>query len=108
MGSAKAKYYLLTGQPLSGKLCSDLNLVSLSLPKKEEVLIEAKKVALTISQGPNEAIKDTKFAINSFLKQQALIGGNLSLSLEMLNFKEQDAKEGLKAIMEKRKPKFKL
>lgn len=106
MGAPKAKYYLLTGEFINGALADKLNLVTMSLKNMEDVYDEAKKIAIKINNGPRYAIQDTKYSLNQFLRHNAIVGGNLSLSLEMLNFKEPHAKEGLAAIQEKRNPKF--
>ena len=105
MGLAKAKLYLLTGDNIPAPLAEKLGLVS-EVVEKERVLQRAQEIATTLARGPQHAIRATKYSLNQWLRQGLLTSMDASLGLEMLNFTEPDAKEGITSFIEKRKPKF--
>lgn len=103
-GMAKAKYHLLTCEPLSGEEAERLGLVSLCVD--DEVLQEkAVEVASRLASGAQTAIRFTKYALNNWLR---MMGPNFdaSLALEFLAWDGPEAKEGLASLQEKRDPKF--
>ena len=103
-GLAKAKYYLLTADFIDGKTADQIGLVSKSVPA-DQLLDEAFKVAEKIATGPRDAASFTKRALNLWVTQAAP-AFDASLAMEMLNFMGNDAPEGVKALREKRAPKF--
>jgi len=103
-GLPKAKLYLLTADLLSGKEAERIGLVSMCKPA-EEVLSTALELANSLGQKPQRAVRWTKRCLNHWVRQAAPIF-DLSVAYEGLNFMEPDAKEGLDAFLEKRKPDF--
>ena len=103
-GLAKAKYYLITADFIDGKTADDIGLVSKSVPR-DELMDEAMKVARKIANGPQDAARWTKRALNLWVSQSAP-AFDASLAFEMLNFMGSDAREGLTALKEKRQPNF--
>jgi enoyl-CoA hydratase len=103
-GMAKAKYYLMTADFITGAEAERIGLVSKALPA-DEVLPEALAVAERLALGPREAIMLTKRALNHWLRQ-ALPNFEASLAYEMLSFLGPEAEEGINALREKRKPEF--
>ena len=103
-GMAKAKYYLMTAEFIDGKEAERIGLVSLCAPA-EEVLPKALAVAEKLAMGSQNAIRWTKRSLNNWMRQAGPIFDN-SLALEMLCFLGEDAPEGLKALKEKRPPRF--
>ncbi|HET6970535.1 MAG TPA: enoyl-CoA hydratase/isomerase family protein [Phenylobacterium sp.] len=103
-GMAKAKYYLLTCEPLSGEEAERIGLISLCVPDAE---LDAKAVAVAarLASGATRAIAWTKHALNHWLRS-AGPAFDASAALEMLAFTGPEAKEGLASHREKRKPKF--
>ncbi|MEZ5229700.1 MAG: enoyl-CoA hydratase-related protein [Acidimicrobiales bacterium] len=97
---AKAKYYLLTADFLSGKQADEIGLVSKSVPR-ERLMDEAMTVATKIATGPQDAVRWTKRNLNLWLTQAAP-AFDASLGFEMLSFWGPDAAEGLVALREKR------
>src|SRR6202042_929046 len=67
-GMARSKYYLLTGEMVTGEEAERIGLVSKSLPR-EEVLAEALRVANHLASGPQLAIRLTKRALNGWVRQ---------------------------------------
>jgi enoyl-CoA hydratase len=103
-GLAKAKYYLLTGEMVSGAEAERIGLVSKALPR-EQVLPEAIRVASQLASGPQQAIRLTKRALNGWLRTAGPIFDQ-SAAYEMLTFLGEDIKEGLASLREKRQPRF--
>lgn len=104
VGMAKAKYYLLTCDPLSGEDAERIGLVSLCV-HDDEVLATARRTATQLADGPQEAIRWTKRTLNHWYRT---FGPTFeaSLGLEFLGFGGPDVKEGLAAHREKRQPNF--
>ncbi|MBO0830927.1 MAG: enoyl-CoA hydratase/isomerase family protein [Actinobacteria bacterium] len=103
-GLAKAKYYLLTGEMVSGAEAERIGLVSKALPSGD-VLPEALRVADHLAAGPQHAIRLTKRALNGWLRAAGPIFDQ-SAAYEMLTFLGEDIKEGLASLREKRDPRF--
>jgi enoyl-CoA hydratase len=103
-GLAKAKYYLLTGEMVTGEEAERIGLVSRALPR-EEVLPEAMNVAIRLATGPQLAIRLTKRALNGWIRNAGPIFDQ-SAAYEMLTFLGDDIKEGLASLREKRAPQF--
>ncbi|HSR85291.1 MAG TPA: enoyl-CoA hydratase/isomerase family protein [Streptosporangiaceae bacterium] len=103
-GLAKAKYYLLTGEMVTGAEAERIGLVSKALPR-EEVLAEAMTVADKLATGPQLAIRLTKRALNGWVRNAGPIFDQ-SAAYEMLTFLGADVKEGLASLREKREPQF--
>jgi enoyl-CoA hydratase len=103
-GMAKARYYLLTGEMLTGAEAERIGLVSLALPR-ERVLDEAMRIAADLANGSQLAIRWTKRALNSWLRQAGPIFDQ-SAAYEMLGFLGPDVVEGAAALREKRAPRF--
>jgi enoyl-CoA hydratase len=103
-GLAKAKYYLLTGEMISGAEAERIGLVSKVLPR-DDVLTEALRVASHLATGPQQAIRLTKRALNGWLRTAGPIFDQ-SAAYEMLTFLGEDIKEGLASLREKRSPQF--
>ena len=103
-GMAKARYYLLTGEMLTGAEAERIGMVSKALPR-DEVLDEALRVAETLAAGSQPAIRLTKRALNNWLKVAGPIFDQ-SAAYEMLTFMGPDVLEGSAALAEKRAPVF--
>lgn len=103
-GMAKAKYYLLTAEFITGKEAERIGLVSQCTPR-EDVLPTALSVAEGLGQGPQAALQWTKRSLNNWMRQASPIF-DASVALEMLSFFDADAAEGVAALQEKRPPIF--
>ena len=103
-GMAKAKYYLMTAEFIDGVTAERIGLVSLCKPQGE-VLNTAMQIADQLAAGSQPAIRGTKQTLNGWMKQAAPIFEN-SLRMEMQCFLGPDAKEGVKAVQEKRAANF--
>jgi enoyl-CoA hydratase len=103
-GMAKAKYYLLTCEPLTGEEAERIGLVSLCVDD-DEVQDRALAVATSLAEGAQDALRWTKHTLNHWYRQQAAIF-DASLAYEFLGFTGPDAREGLASHREKRPPRF--
>jgi enoyl-CoA hydratase/carnithine racemase len=103
-GIAKAKYHLLTCEPLDGAEAERIGLVSLCVPE-DELEERALAVATRLAAGAQPALRHTKLALNNWLR---LAGPafDSSLALEFLDMAGPDVHEGVAAVREKRAPKF--
>ncbi len=72
----------------------------------EELMDRAMEVARRLANGPQRAIRWTKRALNQWLRLGGLVSFDLSLALEMLGFFDVDVREGLRALQEKRQPRY--
>ncbi|MGZ6798326.1 MAG: enoyl-CoA hydratase/isomerase family protein [Mycobacteriaceae bacterium] len=103
-GMAKSRYYLMTGEMLTGAEAERIGLVSKALPR-DQVLDEAMRVAQVMATGAQQAIRLTKRTLNSWVRQAAPIFDQ-SAAYEMLTFMAPDVVEGYTALREKREPVF--
>jgi enoyl-CoA hydratase len=103
-GMAKAKYYLLTCDPLSGEEAERIGLVSLCVDD-DQVQDRALAVAVQLAGGAQQAIRWTKQTLNNWYRAQSGLF-DASLAYEMVGFGGPDAREGLASHGERRDPHF--
>lgn len=103
-GMAKAKYYLLLCEAVSGEEAERIGLVSLAVDDAE-LDARALDVAVRLAEGAPNAIRWTKYAMNNWLRM-AGPSFDTSMALEFMGFTGPEVKEGLAAFAEKRKPNF--
>lgn len=103
-GMAKARYYLLTGEMITGTEAERIGLAAKALPR-EDVLPEALRVAEVLATGAQQAIRLTKRSLNNWLRNAGPIFDQ-SAAYEMLTFLGPDVVEGYTALREKRPPNF--
>lgn len=103
-GMAKAKYLLLTCDPLTGEEAERIGLVSICV-EDDEVQDRAMAVAVQLANGAQQAIRWTKHTLNHWYRQQAAVL-DASLAYEFLGFGGPDAVEGRASLVDKRDPHF--
>lgn len=103
-GMAKAKYYLLLCEPITGQKAEEIGLVSLCV-EDDELDATALRIASRLAQGAPQAIQATKYALNNWLRM-AGPAFDASTALQFLNFGGPEPREGLASHREKRPPKF--
>jgi enoyl-CoA hydratase len=103
-GMAKAKYYLLTCETLTGEEAERIGLVSLCVDD-DEVQDRALAVATQLAGGAQSAIRWTKQSLNNWYRSQSATF-DASLAYEFFGFGGPDAREGLASHTEKRAPRF--
>jgi enoyl-CoA hydratase len=103
-GMAKAKYYLLLCDPVSGAEAERIGLISLAV-EDAELDAKALEIATRLAEGAPSAIRWTKYALNNWLRMAGPTF-DTSLALEFLGFAGPEPREGLASHREKRKPQF--
>jgi enoyl-CoA hydratase len=103
-GMAKAKYYLLLCEAVSGEEAERIGLVSRAV-EAEELQAEALQIAEKLAAGSAFALAATKRSLNHWL-YAAWPAFEASLTAEMICFGQADAREGVAAIKGKRAPDF--
>jgi enoyl-CoA hydratase len=103
-GLAKAKYYLLLCEAVSGEEAERIGLVSLCVDD-DQLHEKALAVARKLAAGSPTAIRWTKYALNNWLRMAGPTF-DTSLALEFMGFKGPDVQEGLLSLREKRRPDF--
>jgi len=103
-GMAKAKYYLLLCESMTGEEAERIGLISLAVPESE-LVNRAFEVAERLAAGSQTAIRWTKYALNNWLR---LAGPSFdtSLALEFMGFAGPDVREGIASLRQKRPPTF--
>ena len=103
-GMAKAKYYLMLCESVSGEEAERIGLVSLAV-EEDELVAKAFEVANRLAAGSQSAIRWTKYALNNWLRM-AGPAFDTSLALEFMGFAGPDVHEGMASLREKRPPQF--
>ena len=100
-----AKYYLMTGDRITGADAERLGLVVKSVPA-DELQQTAHEIASRLAAGPTLAIKFTKLAVNKSIRERANLVFETSLLLEGLTRLSDDHQEATTAFVEKRPPRY--
>ncbi|MCB5410778.1 enoyl-CoA hydratase/isomerase family protein [Pseudogemmobacter faecipullorum] len=103
-GMAKAKYYLLLCDAVSGEEAERIGLISL-VTEDHELHEKSLEVARRLAAGSATAIRWTKYSLNNWLRMAGPTF-DTSLALEFMGFTGPDAREGLQSLREKRRPSF--
>jgi len=104
VGMAKAKYHLLTNEPIDGVEAERLGLVA-KVVDDETLDSYTRELAADLASGAQEALRWTKHTLNHWLRMAYPIF-DASVAYEFLGFLGPDAAEGVAAVKDKRPPKF--
>jgi enoyl-CoA hydratase len=105
VGYARAKEYLMTGDPIPGVEAERIGLINHVVPDAElDNRVDA--FARKLAAGAPQAVKYTKVSVNLALKALAHTILDASMAYEMLTFKTNDHREAVASFLEKRKPNF--
>ena len=96
---------LLTGDPVKAKYAKDIGLINDHF-SKSKLNNEVLKVAKNIASKSNLTIKIGKKAFYKQLEMPLKNAYKFTSEMMTLNMMSQDAKEGISAFLEKRKPKW--
>jgi Enoyl-CoA hydratase/carnithine racemase len=105
IGYARAKYYLLTGQPILGKEAAEIGLIAKAV-SAGELDAEVEKVARHMATGPTKALRFTKSTVNSELQRAAHSIMDIGMAYEAVSGRTYDHDEAIRAFKEKRTPAF--
>ena len=106
IGKFRAMEMVLTGQPITAREAERRGLVNKVVPV-ESYLLEAKKLAMQISQKAPVAVRLAKEAVLKAFDTPLEEGLQYERRNFYLLFSTEDMKEGMKAFTEKRLPRFK-
>ena len=103
-GMAKAKYHLLTCEPMDGEEAERIGLVSRCVDD-DAVHDSALDVAIKLTTMSQSALRWTKHTLNHWYRQAGPIF-DASLAYEMYGFGGPDAREGFRAARDRSQPTF--
>lgn len=106
VGPARAKQYLLTGDPLPAAEAERIGLVNRVVPAAS-LDAEALAFARRLAAGAPLAVRYTKLAVNKLVKDALNVAFDTATALELVTFRSADHEEALAALGEKRPPVFK-
>ena len=105
IGYARAKEYLMTGDPLSAAKAAEIGLINHCV--SAEALDErVEAFADRLAGGAVAAIRYTKIAVNVGLRQIAHALMDTSIAYESMTNETEDHREAVRAFIEKRAPRF--
>lgn len=105
LGPARAKQYLLTGDPVTPDAALAMGLVN-EVTTPDELMVKARAWAHRLAAGAPLALRYTKLAVNQQIRRALIESFDLSTALEITTFASEDHKEALAALREKRLPRF--
>jgi enoyl-CoA hydratase len=105
VGPARAKQYLLTGDPVSAAEAERIGLINFVVPAAA-LEAEAMRFAERLAAGAPLAVRYTKLAVNKLVKDALNVAFDTSTALELVTFQSEDHREALAALGEKRPPRF--
>jgi enoyl-CoA hydratase len=105
VGPARAKEYLLTGDPLEAAEAERLGLVNRVVPAAS-LRDDAMAFAQRLARGAPLAVRYTKQAVNKLVKDAVNVAFDAATALEIVTFQSDDHREALAALREKRPPRF--
>jgi enoyl-CoA hydratase len=106
VGASRALDMIVTGKLLSPDEALQIGLVNHVFPK-ETFAQEVAQYARTLAHGPSRAVSLIKRSVVEGIEMSLTAGLALERELQNRLFITEDAKEGLNAFAEKRKPNFK-
>lgn len=105
IGLCRAKEYLLTGELLTARKAEEIGLINHCLPAAElDGAVDA--FCERLLNGSRNAIRWTKVLLNLELKRVATAVMDAGIAYEAVAQRSPDHREGIRALVEKRKPRF--
>lgn len=105
IGPARAKQFLLTGDPVSAEEAQRIGLVNF-VCEPERLESDALAFARRLAAGAPLAVQYTKQSVNKLVKQSLNLAFDHATALEIVTFRSEDHREALAALREKREPAF--
>jgi len=105
IGYARARRYLLTGDPIRGSEAADIGLIT-AVVADEDLDSDVDSLAARLVSGATYAIRWTKASINAGLKVTANAVIDRAAGYENVTQMTDDNRIGLEAFLTKEKPKF--
>ena len=105
VGSALAKYYLLTGDLVSAQDAKDMGLIAKVVPA-DQLDAEVDRIVGKLRNNSMAAVRFSKSILNIPLRQDLATMVDAGFALESISSQLADHKEAVHAFVEKRKPQF--
>jgi enoyl-CoA hydratase len=106
IGPTKAMELIMMGDMINAEQAQSLGLINMIVPQ-EELLSATKEFAKKLGTKPRIALQQAKNVIKKGIEMSKDSALNLEAESFALLFSTEDAQEGIKAFLEKRKPNFK-
>ena len=106
IGVNRAKYYLMTGEMISGKDAADMGLVGFYVEETKDLMPKALEIADKLAAGPPLAIAASKAGVNAYMRAVSASVMPISLQAEGMTLQSDDHQEAVAAFQEKRPAKF--
>lgn len=106
IGYARAKEYLLTGDPIVARDAAQIGLITRSFATIAELDAAVDGIAGRLASGASKAINGTKTAVNLLLRKQIAALIEAHGGLEFISKFSEDHREAALAFKAKRKPVF--
>ena len=106
IGMGRAKEIILSGDAIDAKRAYEIGLINKIFPR-DQLLLEARKMAVKLRDLPAFALQMAKDAINFGYDLSLDNANRLEAACCAQCFSTDDQKEGMKAFLDKRKPVFK-
>lgn len=106
VGLAKANELLFTGRIITGEEACSMGLVNYAVDKGD-VMAKTMALATEIALCAPAAVQMMKHSIYQGLDWNALKAAEMEAHVQSRTFEMEDAREGISAMLEKRKPDFK-
>ncbi len=100
MSLLKAKYYLLTGDRIPAADCVDLGLANFAVPDPK-LLEEAVALADRLARQPQQALEETKRAVNLHLQRAIQAVAPFALAAEAESFSTEDVRRTIEGFKKK-------
>jgi enoyl-CoA hydratase len=104
-GLGRAKRYLMLGDQIDANEAERIGLVDWVVPASD-VQARTDELATRLRNGPLQAIRGTKKALNKHLERAVADTLDLSLAVEKACFHSRDHEEAVNAFLEKRAPNY--
>jgi enoyl-CoA hydratase len=105
VGYARAKYYLLTGEAITGAKAAEIGLVTEAVAA-EDLDARVDAIAQRLAAGASVAIRLTKKSVNMELRKRIDDMLEAHLGFETWSHLSEDHREAVNAFLEKRTPAF--
>ena len=106
IGVNRAKYYLMTGDRITGREAVDMGLASFYVEEHDDLMPKALEIADKLAAGAPQAIAASKVAVNAYLRSVSAMAMPIGLRYEQQTMRSKDHREAVAAFQEKRQPRF--
>lgn len=100
MSILKAKYYLLTGDRIPAKDCVEMGLANFAVPA-DQLMEKSVELAQRLAAKPQQALEETKRAINLHIQQAVLQVSPFACAAEQESFSTEDIRRTIEAFTKK-------